>query len=318
MHTLIFQNVNRGFSVSENSVSAGQSFADRLQSYQQRIEQSMDAGLPPGDAAPPPLHQAMRYAVLNGGKRIRPLFCYATAEALGVDLAMVDAPAACIEMIHAFSLVHDDLPAKDDDDLRRGKPTAHIAFGEAVAILAGDALQMQAFHMITRSPALDGKPGLQVALIDLIAEAAGSHGMTGGQAIDLAAEGNTLSQSELETMFAKKTGCLIRASILSACLCAGVDEKTMQDYDRYARDIGLAFQIKDDVLDEEGDTAVIGKPQGSDRAHGKATYPSLFGMDKAKDRCEELYQQALAVLDRQGESADGLRWLSQYVIKRDF
>lgn len=318
MHTPNFQNANRDFPVSENSVPADQSFSDRLQSYQQRIERCMDAALPPAETVPPPLHQAMRYAVLNGGKRIRPLFCYATAQALGVELAMVDAPAACIEMIHAFSLVHDDLPAMDDDDLRRGKPTAHIAFGEAVAILAGDALQMQAFHVITRSPALVTRPGLQVALIDLIAEAAGSQGMTGGQAIDLAAEGATLSQEELETMFAKKTGCLIRASILSACLCAGVDEQTMQDYDRYARAIGLAFQIKDDVLDEEGDTAVIGKPQGSDRAHGKATYPSLFGMEMAKARCEELYREALLVLGKQGDAAEGLRWLSHYVIKREF
>jgi len=278
----------------------------------------MDAALPTDDTAPQPLHQAMRYAVLNGGKRIRPLFCYATAEALGVDPAVVDAPAACIEMIHAFSLVHDDLPAMDDDDLRRGMPTAHVAFGEAVAILAGDALQMQAFHLITRSPALVGKPALQVALIDLIADAAGSLGMTGGQAMDLAAEGVTLDRENLETMFAMKTGCLIRASILGACLCAGVDDVTMQAYDSYSRAMGLAFQIKDDVLDEEGETTVIGKPQGSDRAHGKATYPAMFGMEEAKTRCEELYQQAVEVLDRQGVAAEGLRWLSKYVIKRDF
>jgi geranylgeranyl pyrophosphate synthase len=308
----------REFSVTKHSISAGQTFAHRMASYQQRIERCMDESLPADDTPPSPLHQAMRYAVLNGGKRIRPLFCYATAEALGVDAAMVDAPAACIEMIHAFSLVHDDLPAMDDDDLRRGKPTAHVAFGEAVAILAGDALQMQAFHLITRSPALAGRPELQVALIDLIADAAGSLGMTGGQAMDLAAEGHRLGREDLETMFAMKTGCLIRASILSACLCAGVNEATMRDYDRYARAMGLAFQIKDDVLDEEGETAVIGKPQGSDRAHGKATYPSLFGMDDAKARCDELYYQAVEVLDRQGLDADGLRWLSAYVIKRDF
>lgn len=304
--------------MSEYSAFEGQTFAHRMALYQQRIERCMDEALPTDEISPKPLHQAMRYAVLNGGKRIRPLFCYATAEALGVDPAMVDAPAACIEMIHAFSLVHDDLPAMDDDDLRRGMPTAHVAFGEAVAILAGDALQMQAFHLITRSPALAGKADLQVALIDLIADAAGSMGMTGGQAMDLAAEGVSLGREDLETMFAMKTGRLIRASILGACLCAGVDDETMREYDRYSRAMGLAFQIKDDVLDEEGETAVIGKPQGSDRAHGKATYPALFGMHQAKTRCEELYQQALEVLDRQGVAAEGLRWLSQYVIKRDF
>jgi farnesyl diphosphate synthase len=304
--------------VSEYSAFEGQTFAHRMTLYQQRIERCMDVALATDETAPQPLHQAMRYAVLNGGKRIRPLFCYATAEALGVDPVMVDAPAACIEMIHAFSLVHDDLPAMDDDDLRRGVPTAHVAFGEAVAILAGDALQMQAFHLITRSPALVDKPALQVALIDLIADAAGSMGMTGGQAMDIAAEGRNLEREELETMFAMKTGCLIRASILGACLCAGVGDVTMQAYDRYSRAIGLAFQIKDDVLDEEGETAIIGKPQGSDREHGKATYPSLFGMDQAKARCEELYQEALSVLDHQGETAEGLRWLSRYVIKRDF
>jgi geranylgeranyl pyrophosphate synthase len=304
--------------VNQDSATVEQSFSHRVAYYQKRIERFMDEALPGDETPPAPLHQAMRYAVLNGGKRIRPLFCYATAEALGVDQSVVDAPAACIEMIHAFSLVHDDLPAMDDDDLRRGKPTAHVAFGEAVAILAGDALQVQAFNLITRSPALAGKPQLQIDLIDLIAEAAGSLGMTGGQAMDLAAEGHRLGRDDLETMFAMKTGRLIRASILGACLCAGVDEATLRAFDDYARAMGLAFQIKDDVLDEEGDTAVIGKPQGSDRAHGKATYPSQFGMETAKARCEQLYQQALQALDRQGINAEGLRWLSAYVIEREF
>jgi len=284
--------------------------------YQQRTEQFLEKNLPVAGTLPVDLHSAMRYAVLNGGKRIRPLFCYATAEALGLDPDMVDAPAACIEMIHAFSLVHDDLPAMDDDDLRRGKPTTHIAYGEATAILAGDALQMLAFQLVTRDPHLRRDPALQVLLIDLVADAAGSLGMTGGQAIDLAAEGKRLDQLELETMFAKKTGCLIRASILSACLCAGVQGQMLDRFDRYARTVGLAFQIKDDVLDEEGDTSVIGKPQGSDRAHNKATYPSLFGLNRAKARCEELYKVALGCLDDLGADAEALRWLTDYVVNR--
>jgi len=302
--------------VSEKASPARSSFADRVAQYQRRTERFLEANLPDAQASPSDLHSAMRYSVLNGGKRIRPLFCYATAEALGLDPAMVDAPAACIEMIHAFSLVHDDLPAMDDDELRRGKPTTHIAYGEATAILAGDALQMLAFQLLTRNPLLSGDPALQVSLIDLIADAAGSLGMTGGQAIDLAAEGKRLDLLELETMFAKKTGCLIRASILSACLCAGVQGKTLDRYDRYARTVGLAFQIKDDVLDEEGETSVIGKPQGSDRAHNKATYPSLFGLEQAKARCDELYHVALGCLDELDGDAQALRWLTEYVVSR--
>lgn len=291
-------------------------FSDRLAEYQRRNERVLADALPGERSLPTDLHAAMRYAVLNGGKRIRPLFCYATAETLGLDPRLVDAPAACIEMIHAFSLVHDDLPAMDDDELRRGKPTTHVAFGEATAILAGDALQMLAFQVLTRDPLLSERPALQVALIDLVADASGSLGMTGGQAIDLAAEGKRLDLLELETMFAKKTGCLIRASVLSACLCASVEDEQLEHFDRYARTVGLAFQIKDDVLDEEGETSVIGKPQGSDRALGKATYPALFGLAEAKARCDQLYQVALGCLDQVQGDAQALRWLTEFVVKR--
>ena len=257
----------------------------------------------------------MRYAVFNGGKRIRPLLVYATGECIGVAADPLDAAAVAIELIHAFSLVHDDLPAMDDDELRRGKPTVHIEFDEATAILAADALQPLAFAVLAGVTAVSGDA--RGRLIRLIAGAAGSTGMTGGQSIDLAAEGNSLTAEQLEHMYALKTGALIHACVLSATLLHGglTDDET-DALDRFGRDIGIAFQIKDDILDVEGNTAVIGKPAGSDVSLGKATYPSILGMTESRRRCDELLRGALDALSVFGKRADPLAWLARFVVER--
>ena len=294
-------------------------FEDRMQGYQDRIERALDGWLPTADTPPVRLHEAMRYSVLGGGKRVRPLLVYATGETLGVDPALLDAPAVAIELMHAFSLVHDDLPAMDDDDLRRGRPTTHRAFDEATAILAADALQPLAFQVLaTAGPLLD-HPQSQVALARILAEACGSEGMTGGQAIDLAAEGKRMEAAELEHMYRLKTGRLLRACILSAASCPPLpDNPGMQALERFADCVGLAFQIRDDIIDIEGATEVIGKQQGADIARGKATYPALFGMDAARARATELLDEALAALTQFGDRADSLRWLARFITERNF
>lgn len=291
------------------------SFEDRLASYAERIDQKLVAALPQADTRPHKLHEAMRYAVFNGGKRVRPLLCYAAGEALDVPPEHLDIPAVAIELIHAFSLVHDDLPAMDDDDLRRGKPTVHIQYDEATAILAADALQPLAFSVLASAPTIDSD--VRVELAKLIAEACGSTGMTGGQSIDLSAEGCALSVAELEHMFALKTGALIHASIVSACLLS--DNLSAEDahcLDQFGRQIGIAFQIKDDILDVEGTTEAIGKPAGSDQRQQKATYPSLFGLENARARCGELLDDALSNLERFGNRAAPLEWLARYIVQR--
>ena len=292
-----------------------QQFIDRVKSYQQRVDARLDEALPHAALAPERLHDAMRYAVFNGGKRVRPLLAYATGECLGVDPEHLDGPAVAIELIHAFSLVHDDLPAMDDDDLRRGKPTVHIQYDEATAILAADALQPLAFSVLARIEHTPAKA--TTALVRLIADACGSIGMTGGQSIDLAAEGKTLTAGELEHMYALKTGALIHASIVSACQLR--EDLPAEDYealDAFGRDIGIAFQIKDDILDIEGETHVIGKPSGSDLKLGKATYPALFGLETSRARCNELLSSAIGRLDRFGDAAAPLEWLAGYIVER--
>ena len=290
-------------------------FSDRVGEYQQRVDARLDASLPSADAAPQRLHEAMRYAVFNGGKRVRPLLVYATGECLGVDPDLLDAPAVAIELIHAFSLVHDDLPAMDDDDLRRGKPTVHIRYDEATAILAADALVPLAFLVIARLE--ETSDAVRTSLVRLIADACGSVGMTGGQSIDLAAEGATLSTAELEHMYSLKTGALIHASIVSACLLRDdVDRERAAALDAFGRDIGIAFQVKDDILDVEGETDVIGKPKGSDAKLGKATWPSLFGLEASRARCDELLQGALARLEVFGDDAAPLEWLARFIVER--
>lgn len=290
-------------------------FKQRIATYQERVDQRLDAALPAATIAPERLHAAMRYAVFNGGKRVRPLLVYAAGECLGVTPALLDGPAVAIELIHAFSLVHDDLPAMDDDDLRRGKPTVHIEFDEATAILAADALQPLAFAVLAE---LDGtSTGARARLVQLIAQACGSVGMTGGQSIDLAAEGKTLTATELEHMYSLKTGALIHASVVSACLLReDLDTAHASALDRFGKSIGVAFQIKDDILDVEGETHVIGKPSGSDAKLGKATYPSLFGVAASRARCDELLQSAVADIDVFGEAAAPLEWLARYIVER--
>lgn len=291
------------------------SFAQKIPAYSARITQALENALPAATATPNRLHEAMRYATLNGGKRIRPLIVYATGECLSIDPELLDAPAAAIELIHAFSLVHDDLPAMDDDDLRRGLPTVHKQYDEATAILAADALQPLAFATLINASGYDAE--VKQALVGLVANACGSFGMTGGQSIDLESEGKSLSLEALEEMYALKTGALIHASVMSACCIANNLASGQRDaLDQFGRCLGVAFQIKDDILDVEGETAVIGKPAGSDEKKRKATYPSLFGLPQSHQRCNDLFAKALSALDIFGTDADSLRWIARYVIDR--
>ena len=294
------------------------SFGTRADAYVARIETVLDHHLPAASVAPRRLHEAMRYSALGGGKRIRPILVYAAGEALQVPTEVLDAPAAAIELMHAFSLIHDDLPAMDNDDLRRGRPTAHRAFDEATAILAADAMQPLAFEILATHPALVDKPGAQVKLVALIADACGSRGMTGGQSMDLAAEGRRLDPAELEHIYRLKTGCLLRASVLAAAYCADdLPDPTRHALERYVDALGLAFQVRDDILDIEGTTAETGKTGGSDLAKDKATYPHLFGMPRARQRADELLQQAVNALAGFGTAYDGLRWAARYIVLRE-
>ena len=292
-------------------------FGTRVDGYVARIERVLDHHLPAAEVAPARLHEAMRYSVLGGGKRIRPILVYATGEALHVPPEVLDAPAVAIELMHAFSLIHDDLPAMDNDDLRRGRPTAHRAFDEATAILAADAMQPLAFEILATHPALADKPTAQVRLVALVADACGSNGMTGGQSMDLAAEGRRLDAAELEHIYRLKTGRLLRASVLAAACCAGdVPIPTLHALERYVDALGLAFQVRDDILDIEGTIAETGKTGGSDLAKDKATYPHLFGMAAARQRADELLQQSVDALAGFGSEFDGLRWAARYIVLR--
>jgi farnesyl diphosphate synthase len=291
-------------------------FSDRVSQYTSRIADKLANALPESDMAPDRLHKAMRYAVLNGGKRVRPLLVYATGECLGLDVSCLDAPAAAIELIHSFSLVHDDLPAMDDDELRRGRPTVHLEFDEATAILAADALQPLAFRVLAELEGVSAEK--RIRLVKTVARACGSLGMTGGQSIDLSSEGNSLSAAELEQMYTLKTGALIEASVVSAgCLTDDLAENKLNALHDFARNIGVAFQIKDDILDVEGKTDVIGKKTGADKRLAKATYPSLFGVDASRRRCESLLQDGLMQLEVFADDAEPLRWLARFVVERE-
>ena len=293
-------------------------FAKRLRLYRQSVEAALDRWLPGPDAEPPTLHQAMRYSVLGEGKRIRPILLYATGEAFGLELKNLDGPASAVEMIHAYSLIHDDLPAMDDDELRRGRPTCHMAYDEATAMLAGDALQALAFHILAHDPDITASNAERLRMVDTLAVASGSRGMAGGQAIDLASVGKSLNISELETMHLQKTGALIRASAELGALSAGqVDPALFERVSEYAKCIGLAFQIKDDILDIEGDTATLGKPQGADIAMNKPTYPNLLGMRGAKQAATDLYEQAIACLTVFDGRAETLKNIADYIVHRD-
>ncbi|HSE13599.1 MAG TPA: farnesyl diphosphate synthase [Rudaea sp.] len=273
----------------------------------------------PSEIQPPQdLHRAMRYAVLGGGKRLRPILVYATGSALDAAPERLDAPAAAVEIIHAYSLVHDDLPAMDDDALRRGRPTCHVAFGEAAAILAGDALQALAFEVLAGDRVLADAPGMLVEMLRVLAAACGSQGMAGGQALDLAAVGRVLDAAELERMHVHKTGALIRASVRLGALAAGCrDENVLGALETYGHCIGLAFQIRDDILDVEGDSATLGKTAGKDAADAKPTYPSILGMDGSRHRLAELTNAAIMSLRPFAEHMRELVALAHYVAERD-
>ncbi|OGT20159.1 MAG: geranyl transferase [Gammaproteobacteria bacterium RBG_16_57_12] len=290
----------------------------QIADYQQRADAILNRWLPSQATLPGRLHEAMRYSTFNGGKRIRPVLVYATGETLNVPREALDGPACAVELIHAYSLVHDDLPAMDDDDLRRGKPTCHRAFDEATAILAGDALQALAFYVLAHDHTIIDDPTRRIRMIEILAQASGSRGMAGGQAIDLGAVGKELTLAELEDMHIHKTGALIRASVkLGALSSSGCDHDQMERLDHYAKCIGLAFQIQDDILDVEGETEILGKAQGADLARNKPTYPALIGLAGAKQMARELHEQALDSLASFGKSADLLRWISTYIVTRN-
>ncbi|RCS31179.1 geranyl transferase [Rhodanobacter denitrificans] len=289
-----------------------------LQALIVRAEQALDRILPPADHSPAELHRAMRYAVLGGGKRLRPLLVYAAAHALGEDGPSLDAAACAVELIHAYSLVHDDLPAMDDDALRRGRPTCHIVFGEAMAILAGDALQALAFEILADDAARRTDAATGIAMLRALGQACGAEGMAGGQALDLAAVGRPLTLDELEHMHACKTGALIRASVQLGALAASADADTRQALDRYAHAVGLAFQVRDDILDVEGESAVIGKTAGKDAAAAKPTFPSIIGLDASRARLAELTDTALAAIAPLGGRATLLEELALYAAHRHY
>ena len=290
---------------------------ERLERWRQRVERELDRWLPPDTAVPQRLHAAQRYGALGPGKRIRPALVYATAETLGVPLERVDGAACAVELIHAYSLVHDDLPAMDDDDLRRGRPTCHRAFDEATAILAGDSLQVLAFGILARHPGGPDAAAARVQLIATLADASGTAGMAGGQALDLAAEGRNLSVTELEQIHALKTGALIRACVMMAAQSApALDGAGRAALERFAAAIGLAFQVQDDILDVAGDEALLGKPVGSDQARGLPTYPALVGLGAARARVQQLHADAAAALAAQGWQDSPLAAVAAWLLGR--
>ncbi|HET9693821.1 MAG TPA: farnesyl diphosphate synthase [Steroidobacteraceae bacterium] len=300
------------------AVGGGEPLARALDRWCDRVERQLDHWLPAATVVPERLHAAQRYSVLGPGKRIRPALVYATAETVGVALEQVDAAACAVELIHCYSLVHDDLPAMDDDDLRRGRPTCHKAFDEATAILAGDSLQVLAFQLLAVHPGLPADPSVRLAVVELLAVASGTAGMAGGQALDLAAEGRALSLAEIERLHAMKTGALIRASVLMAARCCpGLRAEQFDALSRFGAAVGLAFQVQDDILDVEGDVAVIGKPPGSDQARGMPTYPAIAGMDAARARVRSLHGQATQLLRDHGWQNGPLAFLSDWLLTRN-
>jgi farnesyl diphosphate synthase len=285
---------------------------------QSRMEHVLDDVLTPADIAPQRLHAAMRYAVLGGGKRVRALLAHAAGELCQAQSQVVDMAAAAVELIHAYSLVHDDLPCMDDDDLRRGKPSCHKQFDDATALLAGDALQSLAFKLLAE-PGLCPDSARQLEMLHLLAMASGSRGMAGGQAIDLASIGHSLTQAELEYMHIHKTGALIRAAaLLGAYSAPAADAERIHAVDRYAQAIGLAFQVVDDILDAEADTATLGKTAGKDAQSNKPTYVTILGMAHAKQLARELHDHALEPLKSFGHKAERLVQLAQFITQRSF
>ena len=289
-------------------------FAAWMGAIQARVEEALKRSLPGPQHAPARLHEAMRYATLEGGKRVRPLLAFAAGELTGADPRRLESAACAVEMIHAYSLVHDDLPCMDDDVLRRGKPTVHVEFDEATAMLVGDALQAQAFQLLSETVLADD-PRVQLDMMKMLALAAGSRGMAGGQAIDLDSTGKTLSQAELEYMHVRKTGALISVSVKLGALCGGPCPAALE---QYAHRVGLAFQVVDDVLDAEASTATLGKTAGKDSKHGKPTYVSAMGAPRAKAFAEELRRGAQDALAPFGARALRLQQLADFVVLRKF
>ncbi len=285
---------------------------------QARMEAALSRLLPAAHLRPSRLHEAMRYATLEGGKRVRPLLAFAAGEAAEAGAERLEIAAAAVEMIHAYSLVHDDLPCMDDDVLRRGQPTAHVEYDEATALLVGDALQSLAFQLLAEHQLADD-PAVQLAMVKTLAAAAGSRGMAGGQQIDLEATGNALTVPELEAMHVHKTGALIRAAVLLGAACGkGLSQKELSLLDRYAKAVGLAFQVVDDVLDYDANTTTLGKTAGKDQKQGKPTYVSAMGLAPARALSQELRGQAHAALEGLGDRAARLRQLADFIVLRKF
>ena len=291
-------------------------FEQDLKDIQARINQFLEAQLNQVDTQPAPLADAMKYALLLGGKRIRPFLVYATGRMLGASMNQLDYVAAAIEAVHAYSLIHDDLPAMDNDSLRRGEPTCHIAFDEATAILAGDALQAFAFETLTNATALSAEQ--KVRLVHALSHAAGAQGMCLGQSLDLISEHKSVSLTELERIHNSKTAALLSAALIMGFICSPrySDKQLEQQLARYGAAIGLAFQVQDDILDIEGESSVLGKTVGADLASDKSTYPKLLGLDGAKQKALDLYQIALSELDRIPFNSVALRALAEFIIHR--
>ena len=295
------------------------SFESLQAEYRQRVDKTLDLWLPQDSINPVELHKAMRYSVLAPGKRVRPVLVYATASTLGLDLDRVDGAAAAVEIIHAYSLIHDDLPAMDDDDLRRGRPTCHKKFDEATAILAGDALQALAFYILSHDPKMTDDNKARLKMIEKLSLFSGSRGMAGGQAIDLASVGKPLNIAELETMHIHKTGALIRICVQLAALSTNyLSRDKFQALDTYAKCIGLSFQVQDDILDVVGDTQTLGKPQGSDYDLNKPTFPSIIGLDASREKALDLHHKALDALSIFGEEVEILRYISTWFVERAY
>ena len=294
-------------------------FQSRLDIYQKRVDAALDKYLPKNDPPEHNLAEAIRYSVIGGGKRIRPAMVYAAGEAMGVSTDLLDIPACAVEMIHAYSLIHDDLPAMDNDDLRRGRPTCHKAFDEATAMLAGDALQALAYEILAKDDHKELTPDHRIEMLSLLTEASGAHGMAGGQAIDLASVGKQLNLKQLEQMHQLKTGALIRASILLGGMCKqNVNKKELEILGEYASCIGLSFQIQDDILDVTSDTKTLGKPQGSDEEQKKPTFPAIMGLEESRKCALEQHELAIKILEPMDKKADSLRQLSAYIVERQF
>jgi geranylgeranyl pyrophosphate synthase len=287
----------------------------KISAWQLRFESILDQYLPHADVSPGTLHQAMRYSALAGGKRFRPVLVYASGKALGLELEQLDPLACAIELIHTYSLIHDDLPAMDDDNLRRGQPTCHRAYDEATAILAGDALQALAFEILASSTPAQAATNL--SLVRELASACGSTGMAGGQALDLAAVGNSISLPEMETMHRLKTGALIRLAVTAPCQIAGANDDTSNTFSYFGECIGLAFQVHDDILDVTGDSALTGKSTQADAALNKPTFPSILGLEESQRRAIALRDEAISSLEGFHGDTSTLIWLADYVVSRD-